>query len=532
LFVKTSPEDRGELVLGIHAEDVPIEADLQRACPASTRKLWELIYPTGKLRQQIRLHWVPGTPLDIDIPEATITEGTLEVKSFPFSMDHVTARFMFGREPRTKKEKLTIVSFEGRHDETLIWTDSPAQRHSFVLCPAPDDPAGEWRVRLDRLNVRDLIPDRTLRRALPAGLRNTMKALDPQGKMQLQGMIELRGTRYAGDPITAAWNCETTLSDATILTGVKLEHVNGNVASIGTWNGRTIDLRGQLKLLSVHLLGHQFTYVQGPFKLENQELLVGSELAFMPQAAGAREQLIPREGRVTAKAAGGTFFLDARAHLDSQRTTYTVKTAMQNANLDQYAREHGFGGSSLHGVMNGWTEVTGSSTDPKDVTGRGQLLIHPAALYELPVFIQIFKTLSLTTPDKTAFNYALASFNIGNRMVNFSGIDLIGDAISLRGRGTARFDGPLHLEFYSRPASAWSQVPGLSNLFDQFTQGWVGVSVTGTVQHPFTHVLAMPQVDSALRTFLAAISRPGSTPQLSPPPWMLAPTPRAAMATP
>ena len=108
--------------------------------------------------------------------------------------------------------------------------------------------------------------------------------------------------------------------------------------------------------------------------------------------------------------------------------------------------------------MNGWAELAGNSSDPKDVTGRGQLLIHPAALYELPVFIQIFKTLSLATPDKTAFNYALTSFNIGNRMVNFSGIDLIGDAISLRGRGWARFDGPLQLQFYSRPASAW-QVP-------------------------------------------------------------------------
>lgn len=524
-FVKTSREDPGKLKLDIHAEGVPLEAELERACPPSTQKLWDLIYPTGNLRTQIALRWVPGTKCEVTIPEAAVTEGTLEVKSFPFSLDHVTARFMFGREPGSNRDRLSIISFEGHHDETVIWTDNHGR--CFVLCPSADDPVGEWRVRLDHLNVRDLIPDRTLRRALPVGLRNTVKALDPQGKVTLRGMIELRGTRWPNDPITAAWDLETTLSEGTILTGIKLEHVYGSVDSQGKWDGRNIKMLGHLNLDSIYVLNHQFNYVRGPFTLNNQELRVGSEQAFVPVAAGAREQPIPNEDRVTAHALGGTFFLDAKAHLDAQRTSYVVKTAMQNASLDVYARDHGFGGTSLHGVMNGWAELAGNSSDPKDVTGRGQLLIHPAALYELPVFIQIFKTLSLATPDKTAFNYALTTFNIGSRMVVFSGIDLIGDAISLRGRGRASFDGPLHLEFYSRPASAW-QIPIISNVVDQFAQGWVGVSVIGTVQHPIARIIPMPQFDTAMRQFLGAINRPGSIPQLTPPPWMLMPPPRAA----
>ena len=116
--------------------------------------------------------------------------------------------------------------------------------------------------------------------------------------------------------------------------------------------------------------------------------------------------------------------------------------------------------------------------------------------------------------------------------MSFPKIDLIGDAISLRGRGAARFDGLLHLDFYSRPASAWSQVPVLSNFVDQFTQGWVGVSVTGTVQNPRARVMAMPQVDTAFRQFLAAINRPGTIPTLNTPPWMLPAVPRAASLNP
>jgi AsmA-like C-terminal region len=526
-FVKPAPSDPGELKLDIFAEKIPLEAELERACPPSTEKLWALINPTGNLRTLIKLRWIPGTKPDLVIPEAKISDATLEVKSFPFTLDHVTASFMYGREPGTDKDKLSIVSFEGHHDETVIWTDNRSV--SFVLCPPAEDPIGEWRLRLDHLHVRDLTPDRTLRRALPAGIRNTVKALDPLGKVDLEGTVELRGTRYESDPITAYWNYLTRLTDATILTGVRLEHVFGRVQSEGRWDGRNVQMTGSVNLDSVHVLNHQFTYVRGPFKLNNQDLIVGSERAFPAPNAGPQKS-IPNGERLTAQAVGGTFFLDAKAHLDSQRTTYAVKTAMQNAILDRYARDYGLG-SNLHGVMNGWAELTGDSTDPKDVTGRGQLLIHPAALYELPVFIQLFKAFSFAAPDKTAFNYALTTFNIRNRMVSFRDIDLIGDAISLRGKGTARFDGPLNLDFYSRPASAWASVPGLSNLFDQFTQGWVGVSVTGTVQTPRARVIAMPQVDSAMRNFLAAINRPGTIPTLSTPPWML-PAPRSAAVSP
>jgi AsmA-like C-terminal region len=526
LFVKPAPQDPGELKLEIHAENIPLEAELQRACPENTQKLWALVGPMGNLRTQIKLDWIPGTKPEIVIPDATVTDATIEAKSFPFSLDHITAKFMFGREPRTNKDKLTIVSFEGHHDETIIWTDKRSV--SFVLCPPGDDPIGEWRLRLGQLHVRDLTPDRTLRRALPAGLRNTVKALDPLGKIDLEGTLELRGTRDERDPITAYWNYRTAMTDATILTGVKLEHVFGTVESEGTWDGTQVHMHGKVDLLSLQVLNHQFANVKGPFKLDNQDLIVGSERAF-PAANGAHQQPIPNDERLTARAVGGVFLLDAKAHLDSQRTTYFVKTAMHNANLDQYARDYGLG-SNLHGVMNGWAELSGDSADPKDVTGGGQLVIHPAALYELPVFIQLFKAFSFAAPDKTAFNYALTTFDIRNRVVNFRDIDLIGDAISLRGRGWARFDGPLNLQFYSRPANAWSQVPGLSSLFDQFTQGWVGVSVVGTVQRPIARVMAMPQIDSAFRNFLAAINRPGSTPALTPPPWMLAP--RAASASP
>ena len=62
--------------------------------------------------------------------------------------------------------------------------------------------------------------------------------------------------------------------------------------------------------------------------------------------------------------------------------------------------------------MNGWIALHGSGSSPLNVAGRGNLQISPAALYELPAFVQIFKVLRFVPPDKTAFNTALVDFHV------------------------------------------------------------------------------------------------------------------------
>ena len=171
--------------LNIHAEDVPLEQDLERAFPPSKQKLWDLIRPTGKLRVQVALGWVPGTRPEISIPVATVTEGSLEMMSFPYSLEHVTARFAFGHDDRVNQDRLSILAFQGRHDETVIRTDDSGQ--SFVLCPSADDPVGEWRVRLGKLIVDDLIPDRTLAPASRRPACATPSSARPAGKRVAKG---------------------------------------------------------------------------------------------------------------------------------------------------------------------------------------------------------------------------------------------------------------------------------------------------------------------------------------------------------
>jgi hypothetical protein len=527
-FVKHGRPDPGTLKLDIGATDVPIERDFEQAFPEYSRKMWDLMFPSGTLKTQVSLTWHPGSKPQIDVPLAVVNDGSLEIRSFPYPLDHVNAQFAYGRDPGSNSDRILIFAFQAQHDETRITIDPrpsgpDGRQQSFILCPPADDPVGEWRIHLQRMHIDALNPDQTLRRALPTAVRNTVNALNPRGKVSLDGMLELRGTRRPTDPVTAAWSFETILSGQTISTGIELTNVHGSVKSWGLWDGRNVSMGGRVDLYSMYVFGtHQFTFIQGPFELNNQDLIVGSRKAFTAEPAGSKSQTIDDKERMTARFVNGAVLLDATAHLDADKTRFRVKALLRNANLGEYARLYMPREASLRGVMNGWVDLSSNTPDPKDVTGRGQLLIHPAALYELPVFVQIFKAFSFLPPDNTAFNYALTNFTIGRRQFDFREIDLIGDAISLRGKGRAGFNGTLDLDFYSRPAGIW-QRSNFKDLANMFGQGWIGVQVKGTVQQPQTKMTGAPQMNEAFRRFLEPFNQPPMGVPMVTPPWMNSP---------
>ena len=159
-------------------------------------------------------------------------------------------------------------------------------------------------------------------------------------------------------------------------------------------------------------------------------------------------------------------------------------------------------------------DVSGRGASEDKMTGRGQMRSNPAALYELPVIVQLANLIG--PPDKTAFRYALLDFNIANSQFLFNSIDLVGDAFSMRGRGTARFDGRLNLDFYSMLPRSGLRIPFVSAIVGEATKGWVGVKIRGTTSAPAAKVVPAPQLDEALKRFLGAFGTrpPTNVPRL------------------
>jgi len=480
----------GRLRLSVTAEKAKLDETVRAALTPSLKSLWDDFAPRGSIDHlETEITWIPGQPVRVSLPKVEISDGGLKMRALPYPIDQIKGRFSY------VNDRVEIQSFSGRHDLTKV------RAKGYVICP----PRGIWIVHLTEFFADDLVPDRRFRQALPADLKSVVEQLDPHGPISLAGPLEFRGGIQPPAPTTAAWNLTAMLSGNRISTGVDLTNVNGRVSSRGTWDGRQAEMSGKVNLDSVWVWGYQFTKLRGPYRLAGNRLTVGSPEALRPRRRGTRPKPIPLSDRITARAIGGIFTLDAVIDLKDD-PVYQLKLTMTQGLLEQYARRYIRGRTSLKGVMTGWIDLNGHGTATKNLKGHGRLQIRPAALFELPVMAQVFKLLSLTTPDKTAFYHAYTDFTVGRERFYFNTIDLLGNAVSLRGRGTAAFNGTLNLDFYSMMPRNSLPIPIVKDVVGGLTTGWVGVTVRGTVQVPDAQIRPLKTLDDALRRFLGSFN--------------------------
>ena len=76
---------------------------------------------------------------------------------------------------------------------------------------------------------------------------------------------------------------------------------------------------------------------------------------------------------------------------------------------------------------------------------RGELHVVDANIYELPLLVSMLKVLRNRTPNTTAFNRCDMEFAIQGEHIHFQQLNLLGDAVSLYGKGETNFDRQLDL---------------------------------------------------------------------------------------
>jgi hypothetical protein len=479
------------LALRIGVTDAYLESRLFTALPKRWQTIWQEFNPQGLVTAGVNVDWTPGGTPAVSF-DATIADGAMELRSFPYAIDDVQTRLTC--DGRTLK----LLDFSGRHEETQIRMQGIGEF----------DATGDWRMRLTSLHVDDLDPERRFRKALPTRLREVIDTVDPRkGRLSVDGMLEFRGTGTPTDPVTAAWDLETIYSGASVTAGVDLDNLHGKVRLKGTWDGEMVDAAGTIDLDSVTYSGYQLTEVRGPVRVNGKQLVVGLKEAVDGVAPSEQEVARDDARRLKAKFIDGTLLLDGIAVLDD-KTSYRVRLQLGSGRLERFAQLYLPGRNRLMGVMNGWLDLQGAGMNSQRLTGRGKLVISPAALYELPVVVAIFRAALSGAPDNTAFRTALFDFDVGGGQFQFRKIDLIGDTMSLRGRGYVRFDGPLALDFFSTAGRNQVPIPFLRDVLRESTAGLWGVTVRGSLQNPVADVQAAPRLNDALRQFLGGFGGP------------------------
>jgi hypothetical protein len=507
----------GDMQLQITTENAPIDQSLYLALTPQLKELWEQFSPSGTIEKSVtRVSLLEGQPASISLPEVRIKDGSVLCREFPYQLNEIRAEYVYMPAVRkTESAWLTIKSFAGRHDQTRITGDG------YVEIGA----AGGWRFHLDKWNAEDLVPDNSLLRACGTGLREVFASFDPNQTIDVEGELELRGTGNPKDPITAAWYTESELSGGKLLLGMDLDDVHGTIKSRGTWNGIEADVDGWVDFSTLTVYEEKrfrLSDVKGPFAMKKGVLTAGASRVI----ARPTRFVADKDEQITARFLNGDLAINVEA-LFNEVPEYRLSIDLQAGQLERFAQLYLRSSEKLKGTINGWVTLQGKGESTKAMTGRGQMQISPAQLYELPVIFQVLTqlhTLNPKSPDSAAFNYALARFRIGNDRFFFDAIDLVGSQLQLQGRGLATFDGRLSLTFASilqRSMVSRSQVwipivTEAAGLFSGVTDlVGVAVEVTGTTDNPRTRIIPGRNIDQALRSVFESI-RPLP---LTPPPY-------------
>ena len=481
----------GKLELAIHAENAAFDRSLEAALQPSLHRLWQEFQPSGRFDVDTQITWIPDQPCKVVLPRIKILGAEITLRSFPWPIQAINGEFSY------EAPRLVMSSFSAQHDDTQIHGHGIA---TFAV--------GEpWRVRFNELHVDDLVPNSTFRKALPPQLQRTFDTLNPSGKFSIsttpQRAVALAGGQDGG--ISSDWDVQILLAGCGLSAGIRVEDIHGRIDLKGSSTGQATNLTGQLELDSISVfrqtsgLAHQISRVVGPFSLQDGQFTGGSAVLATPQAGQRAPQL---SERICGDIIDGKLTLDVVADLRDE-PDYRMQLTLSRGRLETYAQQYLRGQSNLAGVMNGWLFLWGKGKGENQVKGRGELHVAPAALYELPVFVQIFQALN-TNNNRTAFDRADLQYQIDNSRFNFGAIDLVGNAISLRGRGYVNFDGAMQFDFYSMLARNQMRIPVLHEIAGMFSRDLVAVKVGGHIGAPETRIIPVPKFDEALKQFLGS----------------------------
>ncbi|MCA9082180.1 MAG: hypothetical protein KDA58_16580, partial [Planctomycetaceae bacterium] len=497
--------DPGLLAVEMELLDVPIDSDLRRATTVANPHLetvWTDYGLTGTVDvDRAEVGWVPGGKPVVSLFGMQWKNGRMKPKALPFSWENVAGALEWS------DRRLTIHSLHGWHGETYMNVVGGAQGKSAYIETevAPGQP---WHLHLGQLQVIKVQANEELQRALPESVAKVLKSFAVQGPVNIELGLDMKGWDTPG-LVTAQWESLIRLQQNDLVAGVDLQDVSGTVRLVdGQWNGSRVMVDGYLELDSVTLFDLPLTGVKGPFRVDGEEILLGSK--GQGEESEFHERNVYRNRRMAADLFDGRVGMLALILLDTEdesQTQYRVDVKVENAELGEWAKSRRLQRERLSGKVNGEVTMTGMGTSATNTLGEGWVQITPAQLYELPVFAQIFAFINFRQPDDTAFNYAFGEFGIHDGLIDFGNIELVGDTLKLKGRGVVGYAGPqqsnLALDFYTK---ATNRVPILRPLIEKFGSNWVRIQVVGTVNSPIPLVQPrIPLLDDAFQGFMQAV---------------------------
>ncbi len=491
-------EGGGTLTLHLTGTRVVLEQELRDALPPGVRRIWDDVAPRGTAEFTARVeHDVRQRRTSVEL-EATPLADTVSIEPvwFPYRLEQLRGRLSW------KDGLLRFEGVRGVHARTTLSTDGTCR---FT-------PDGGWHVSFARLVADRFRADHDVLRALPAGLQQAVAGVRLKGLLSVDGALDIYSTAprevvlpdgrtdVVPGPAAAAWDMQLDMEQATLDVGIPLAHVHGGIRLRGASDGTVWRSLGEVAIDSAIWRGLQLSAIKGPLVID------GAGARFGAPAAAVAEPGMPR--RLTARVAGGTLQVDGSVAA-GEAGRFTVGLALADADLERLTADLGGRPTSSRGRVHGAVEISGSRAGSHSLSGRGQLRLRDADLYELPVVVALLKILRVKAPDRTAFESSMVDFRIEGPRAYLDTIELSGDAISLVGAGEVDLDSRVRLTFRPIVGEAETQLPAMKRVLGGAGGQFLVVHVDGTLADPVTSTEAFPTLAAAVQKLQATGPPPG-----------------------
>jgi hypothetical protein len=297
----------------------------------------------------------------------------------------------------------------------------------------------------------------------------------------------------------AAWDMNLVCQQASIQGSMPMRGISGELRLVGRCDGRNAASAGELAIDSLICKDMQVTNIRGPLWSDSSQLLLG-------EPACKQQNQPPR--RLTADAYGGSLATNVEV-LRGDNPSYKVDCHLGGLSLARFANERLGGPTDMSGTVSGTLVVAGTGQTTQTLQGAGDLHVVDGHIYQLPPLVSMLKLLSNRSPDATAFNRCDMKFALQGEHVHFEQINLLGDAVSLYGKGETHFNHKLDLTFYTLIGPAdlpiWKTIAGRVS-----QQSWQ-LRVGGTFEHPETKREPLPAVNDMLDHIQSELQDSGAT---------------------
>jgi len=492
--------------LRAEATNLALDAELRDALPASARRGWELLAPTGTANVSATFHLrPPGAEGDTDYRLVVQPRDMIaRYRDFPYPL-----RLVDGQAVVVPGE-VALENLSGRAGASAVALSGRIVTRS----------GGE---RVDLRISTDPIPiDKQLLAALPAGLVETLR-LRPGGtaELKLQSLhfspIRRTTTRPAGgDAVSPEVPTASSQPVLVLRPGEPATQPAGAVA----WglSGRITlkDAEMELGLEGKRICG----YVEGTFSCEGSpatlvadanvvldDLVVGSRRLgkFTGRLRKKRRSSILRIDDISGRICGGRVAGVAEVRLTSP-ARYGLKLSAESLDLKQLLAGQAKGaepGVGMEGLLTGNLQMTGIAGDPSSRQATGKISIRGQKLYRLPVLLGFLHVIYLTPPGDPVFRTGQVSYCLRGDKLSFLEIQLQGTGMSMVGGGSMDIrTGKLDLTFVTGPPRMLPSLGALEEVIDGITGEFRTVRLTGTVSKPKISVVPLRRLRQTLRELL------------------------------